>query len=108
MASYEELKQQMMDDEAARQANPTQPAQQFGKPRSKSPDYSTVLLGAAALALIAGIVFGIPAFVDGQDTGKSKLQNRLAVLQWLCGDSSKEKKKKKSNTYGPFDSVLND
>ncbi|MEM7476936.1 MAG: hypothetical protein AAF483_18275 [Planctomycetota bacterium] len=107
MPSYEELKAEIIenDDEQHAQAEARILAEYNQRPTTSGgiPGWVT---GALAIGLVLGIYFGLPAFVDSRDPGKSRTHNRVAALQWFFSLLGDEPRKSDSNSVGSLDAAF--
>ena len=80
-------------------------AELSGEQRRKTNEVKGLIMAGVVFAVIFILYFGLPALVDNQDPDKSKLQNRMSLLQWLAGDQEPQKKDGPV-AVGPFNSLF--
>ncbi len=108
MASYDEIKQRLMEEDDNTPAEFTTTTTTPARPRSTSSGgVNRILLGGLAIALVFGILFGVPAYVDSRQPEKSKLVNRTDAARWVLSFfDRKGKKKGRRRRRGPLGSAF--
>ena len=107
MATYDEMKAELADESL--QAPDL--GQLANDSVSQTPSYCKTgvpgwIYVVLAMVLIFGIYFGLPAFVDSRQPSKSKLENRVAAVEWFLDLIGESPEKKPSDNRGPLDSAF--